>query len=394
MAVLGARKRSDSAAPGCDTVGVTDDVSKSAAASPEPRWYLESLAGGPRGGWQVPIQSSVFRVGRGPRLELTLNSDSVSKHHAEIYSDGDSLWLRDLGSTNGSFVNGERVKQVALCEDDILSFTTLEFRLGRYDSLAMAASATVPLAHMEPPAQQAEEDARRLRRLIHRRAVDVLFQPILVLAGRSVFGHEALGRGRHPGLPELPDELFRVAARLGVEAELSRLFRAKLPECLGQRRDLGTVFLNTHPAELEQPDLISSLEALRRLLPDIALTLEVHERAIAELTMISQLKARLADLGVRIAYDDFGAGQSRLLELAELPPDFLKFDTRFVHGIDRAPSSRRRLLASLVSATHDLGVKTIAEGVETAAEVEICREVGFDLAQGFFFRRPMPAERL
>jgi EAL domain-containing protein (putative c-di-GMP-specific phosphodiesterase class I) len=185
-----------------------------------------------------------------------------------------------------------------------------------------------------------------------------------------------------------------VAARLGVEAELSRLFRAKLPERLGQRRDLGTVFVNTHPTELEQPDLIRSLEELRRLLPDIALTLEVHERAIAELTIISDLKARLADLGVRIAYDDFGAGQSRLLELAELPPDFLKFDTRFIQGIDRAPSSRRRLLNSLVSAAHDLGVKTIAEGVETASEAEVCTELGFDLAQGFFFRRPMPAERL
>ena len=68
-----------------------------------------------------------------------------------------------------------------------------------------------------------------------------------------------------------------------------------------------------------------------------------------------------------IAYDDFGAGQARLLELAEVPPHYLKFDMSFVRGIDTAPASRQRLLTSLVSVARDLLVYTVAEGVETAA---------------------------
>ena len=365
-----------------------------AGAEPETIWFLESLAGGPRRGFQIPIQAQVFRVGRDPRLDLTLHSGLVSKQHAEIFWEGERLWLRDLGSTNGSFVNGERVTRLALHEGDIIGFTSVEFRLGRCQGSDVLRSETVPISDLAPPVQQVQEDVRRFRRLIHQRDVDLLFQPILQLDGGSVLGYEALGRGRHPGLPEIPTELFRMAARLGVEAELSRLFRGKLPERLGARRNLGTIFLNTHPAELAQADLPGSVEELRRSLPDVALTLEVHERAIAELRIISELKARLADLDVRIAYDDFGAGQSRLLELAELPPDYLKFDGRFINGIDKAPASRRRLLKSLVSAAHDLGVRTIAEGVETATEAEVCAEIGFGLAQGFFFRGPEPVENL
>ena len=95
-----------------------------------------------------------------------------------------------------------------------------------------------------------------------------------------------------------------------------------------------------------------------------------------------------------LAYDDFGAGQARLLELAEAPPHYLKFDRKFVTNIDQAPSSRRRLLASLVAAARELLVKTVAEGVETEAEAEVCSKLGFTHAQGYYFGRPTAMDEL
>jgi EAL domain-containing protein (putative c-di-GMP-specific phosphodiesterase class I) len=86
-----------------------------------------------------------------------------------------------------------------------------------------------------------------------------------------------------------------------------------------------------------------------------------------------------------LAYDDFGAGQARLLELSEAPPDFLKLSMRLIHGIDQAPSSRHRVLRSLVALARDLGTKTIAEGIETPGEAAVCADLGFDLAQGYHF---------
>jgi EAL domain-containing protein (putative c-di-GMP-specific phosphodiesterase class I) len=145
---------------------------------------------------------------------------------------------------------------------------------------------------------------------------------------------------------------------------------------------------------METPGLLESLEELRRLAPHLDLALEIHESALAQTQFIVWLRTKLSEINVGIAYDDFGAGQARLLELAEAPPHFLKFDRRFISGIDQAPASRRRLLASLVAAARELLVKTVAEGVETPAEADICAKVGFTHAQGYHFARPMPLDRI
>ena len=100
------------------------------------------------------------------------------------------------------------------------------------------------------------------------------------------------------------------------------------------------------------------------------------------------------EINVGLAYDDFGAGQARLFELAEAPPDYLKFDRRFVTGLDTAPVERQRLVAALVAAAGELRVKTIAEGVETPEEASACVRAGFSLAQGYHFAKPMPVEQL
>jgi EAL domain-containing protein (putative c-di-GMP-specific phosphodiesterase class I) len=120
----------------------------------------------------------------------------------------------------------------------------------------------------------------------------------------------------------------------------------------------------------------------------------VHEGALADLESVDRLRTQLSRSGVGLAYDDFGAGQARLLELAEVPPHYLKFDMSFVRGIDAAPASRQRLLSSLVSVARDLLVYTVAEGVETPQEADVCMRLGFTHAQGFFFGRPRPIEEI
>ena len=202
-----------------------------------------------------------------------------------------------------------------------------------------------------------------------------------------VAAYEALGEGRHPGLPESPVELFEAAAALGPEAqaELSRLFRRKAVELVRDREEPPLLFLNTHRIELERPGLLESLEELRTFAPHVDLVLEIHESALAQTDFITWLRNRLVEINVGLAYDDFGAGQARLFELAEAPPHYLKFDRRFVTGLHHAPVSRQRLVASLVAAARELLVKTVAEGVETAEEAGACVRAGFTLGQGYHF---------
>jgi len=368
------------------------------AVDPPHEWLLESLVDRGKQLRRMPIAPLPFRIGRMPGLDLVLPSQLVSKEHAEIYVANGSLRLRDLGSTNGTFVNRQAVDDLPLREGDIIHFADFEFRVGRLERVAAPKEGafgpvTVSIGPGLLP-QGFAEGTRELKELLEEGAVTVLLQPIVRLPGGQVDAYEVLGRGAHPKLPEGPIDLFKIAADIGKEADLSRLFRRKAVEMVKDRRDLPTLFLNTHPAEIEKPGLLESLEELRRLAPHLDLALEIHESALAQAQFIVWLRGKLSEINVGIAYDDFGAGQARLLELAEAPPHFLKFDHRFISGIDQAPPSRRRLLASLVAAARELLVKTVAEGVETPAEAEVCAKVGFTHAQGFHFGRPMPLDRI
>jgi EAL domain-containing protein (putative c-di-GMP-specific phosphodiesterase class I) len=337
----------------------------------------------------IELRPFPFRIGRRPALELTLPMESVSTEHAEFYQEGEVLRLRDLGSTNGTFINRVRIEDAVVHDGDVVHFADLQFQV-----VVSPAPTRRPTAIVQglPSPQPLLGDTVHLRELLRMGMVETAFQPIVDLPGRRVIGHEALGRGRHPGLPQSPVELFRTAAAIGAELELSRLFRRKSIETIASRADFPAVFVNMHPAELAQPGLIESLGELPRAAPHIEFTAEIHEAAIVNVAGIVDLKAALRERGIRLAYDDFGAGQARLLELGEAPPDLLKFDIRFIRRVHEAPASRRRLLKSLVGIVRDLGAEPLAEGVETAEEAETCMEVGFTRAQGYLFGRPAPVE--
>jgi EAL domain-containing protein (putative c-di-GMP-specific phosphodiesterase class I) len=367
----------------------------------EAGWYLETPA---EGGTlrRVRIHTLPFRVGRRRGLELVLPAESVSKTHAQIYALGPGLRLRDLGSKNGTFLNRTLVDDVALVEGDVLHFADFEFRLGRSDvddsvpaGAAEERPTTVVMAQHGLPHRFAE-GTREMRELLREGQVTMVFQPIVLLSRGTVAAYEALGRGRHPRLPESPIELLRIAESIGAEAELSRLFRRKAVELAVRRTDLPTIFLNTHPVELARPGLLESLDELRAVSPQLDLALEIHESVLTTPNAIKEIKTFLLDpkRNIFLAYDDFGVGQNRLLELAEAPPHYLKFDRRFVSGLDQAPAAKRRLLHSLLALARELLVKTVAEGIETAGEARACAELGFTHAQGFHIGRPRPIEQL
>ncbi len=360
--------------------------------TPEPSWYLRGLGEGERV-WIIEITKIPFRVGRRPGLDLSLPAESVSGEHAELYHEGPSLRLRDLGSTNGTFVNRQRIQDAEVHDGDVVHFADLEFQLGQMEDRNRPRRTTAVVPKL-PAEVRFVQGTRELGELIRDRAVASVYQPILELPSRKVIGYEALGRGRHPGLPQGPSELFKIAKSVNREVELSALFREQILETVCERHDLPALFLNTHPSEVGQPDhLWATIDAALSTCK-LKLVIEIHEAAIVEIKGIAELKQRLASLGVQLAYDDFGSGQARLLELAEVPPDYLKFDIRFVRGIDQASASKRRLLGSLVKAALDLGVSALAEGIETEGEAAVCEELGFTHAQGFFYSYPIPVEEI
>jgi EAL domain-containing protein (putative c-di-GMP-specific phosphodiesterase class I) len=253
-------------------------------------------------------------------------------------------------------------------------------------------SGTLELRQIDLPRRLAGS-TRELKLLMETRAILPLFQPIVRLAqGGEVAAYETLGRGALEGLPEQPGELFALAASVGLERELSQTFRLASARAALAFAGSPRFFFNTHRSELKSPeDLLASVETLAEIVPPASIVLEIHEGAVTDLGGMREVRRTLARSGIGLAYDDFGAGQARLVELAEVPPDYLKFDIALIRELDRATAARRRMLASLVEMARELGIVSLAEGIERAAEATVARDLGFELAQGFLFGRPAPA---
>ncbi|RMH18702.1 MAG: EAL domain-containing protein [Acidobacteria bacterium] len=358
-------------------------------------WYLEGFTDGSQRVWRTAVRSSPFRIGRHPHADLCLPSLDVSQHHAEIRRTADGLQLVDLGSTNGTYLNGRRIDGCgSLAAGDVLRIAGLELRLvQRRNDAPSGLCSTFPLsgeAHRELTA--ALELSRGFSSLLEERRVRVDFQPVVRLVDGSTYGYEVLGRGLLDGREVPPRELFAVAEPLGRAVELSAAFRACGAADAAALPGEPVLFMNVHPDELNDGRrLLASVAELAGGLPrPLPMAMEIHEAAVTDLEQLIALRDGLAALGSSIAFDDFGTGQARLFELADVGPRYLKFDRAWIRDLDRA-SRRRELIATLVQLVKSLGIVTIAEGVEQPPEVAICEELGFDLAQGFFFARPAPA---
>jgi EAL domain-containing protein (putative c-di-GMP-specific phosphodiesterase class I) len=328
------------------------------------------------------VDASRFTVGRKPESSLCISSPTVSREHAEMTAIDKGLLLRDLGSTNGTYVNGTRVTQPCTVQHgDLLQFGQMVFRVVQQNT--------------ESGAQTIQDDScdRALAliqfdQLMTQRAVSPHFQPIVALDDGRVLGYEVLARSRFFGLKD-PRSMFAAAKVLNMEGELSRILREEgirngqiLPE--GQ-----VLFVNTHPAEIDDLELlVFSLRELRELEPRRPLVLEIHEAAVTRGGEMNQLRSALSEMQIKLAYDDFGSGQARLVELVEVKPDYLKFDMKLVQHIASASPERQRMLASLVRMVHELGITPLAEGIEEVSDHEVCRQMGFTLAQGFYYGHP------
>ncbi len=355
---------------------------------PETMWLLSGQVDEGEPVKEIPISSLPFRVGRRSNASLRLPSPTVSNLHAEIIERNGQLMLHDLGSTNGTFLNGQRIPVEAyLHEGDLVQFANVVFRLKRQD--AAGPSDTLQGENCDRAMALIQFD-----RLMTERAVVPFFQPILRSDNKRIIGYEVLGRSHLFGL-KTPNVMFQAASQLNLESELSRLCRWVGVE-IGTRFSPGEpLFVNTHPSEMADMDvLLLSLQELRDAFPECPVTLEIHEASVTSPSAMRELRAALDDLGYHVAYDDFGAGQARLIELIEVPPDILKFDLALTKEIDTAPLQRQQMLATLVRMVHDLGVVSLAEGMETEGEAKTCIELGFELNQGFYYGMPAPIEEI
>ncbi|MEM7456211.1 MAG: EAL domain-containing protein [Planctomycetota bacterium] len=361
--------------------------STSSDPSAEGQWSISGQIDESQPNRSFPLHKSPYSIGRSPDASLQIPVGCISKMHAELRLQHDGrLFLRDLGSTNGTFLNGEALTQeVEVFDGDLIQFATIVFRVGSQKQATQTNTIEENVGDHALAMMQFD-------RLINDGGLFPHFQPIVSLETCEHIGYEVLGRSRLFGL-QTPMEMFLAASRLDLEAELSEAFRyrgVEIGSALGKDANL---FLNTHPVELDRPELYDSLHSLRELNPEQTITLEIHEAAVTNVSMMKQLLAVLEELDIKLAFDDFGVGQARLMELGEVRPDFLKFDMGLTKNINEAPAKRQEVVALFAQMVNSLGIQTLAEGIETIECHETLVQMGFQLGQGFFYGRPAPISK-
>ncbi|WP_448615901.1 putative bifunctional diguanylate cyclase/phosphodiesterase [Modestobacter sp. URMC 112] len=221
------------------------------------------------------------------------------------------------------------------------------------------------------------------------------WQPIVALSDHRVTGIEASLRWRHPVYGDVPPEEFlAVAARAGLEVDLQRWVLREATRAAAGLPDhepalkLGVDVSMEHlAAGTLVGDVSSALEASG--LPPERLVLEIREAAVAlagerEAADVTALRL----MGVHLALDDFGSGQSSLSQITRLPIDVLKLDRSFLSRIDRDRSTRA-ICQAVVGIGASLGVDIVAQGVETTAQLAVLEQLGCGYVQGFLLSRPV-----
>ncbi|WP_313629915.1 bifunctional diguanylate cyclase/phosphodiesterase [Pseudomonas sp.] len=218
------------------------------------------------------------------------------------------------------------------------------------------------------------------------------FQPLYQLEPYKLTGYESLIRWQHPKLGNVPPDLFiAMAERSGLINAVGDWVLDKACEQANRWHDAVTVSVNISPIQLANIDFPMKVAGalLKRGLAGHRLILEITEGVPLRIDdQLLRTVSGLSNLGVRLALDDFGQGYANLAYLLKLPFHSLKVDRQVLRVEDKA--QREQVLMALLKLGHAFGLKVLAEGVETAQDLELLRNIGYDHAQGYYLGYPQP----
>ena len=366
----------------------------------ENQWALESASAN-GAGEQFLITRLPCQIGRAKQNDLVFANLGLSRVHATLtYDITGRLRLVDENSTNGTYVNRLRVEGYHLLkENDIIHLGSAEFRLRRVavdepDALPFDQMHTLIIPVGNELSEHFSSSETEFEELIMGQGLSGAIQPIVDAHTRKIVGYELLGRANHPQLPQTPIELFSLAVTMGREVDLSFALREFGVNNFASYIQERHLFINAHPKEMFSDSFIASLEQLRRSMPRLQIVVEIHESAITNIDRLRHFARQLAAIGIRFAYDDFGAGQARLLELADVPAHFVKFDKSLISELHKAGPRKQQVVRNLVQTVLAAGSIPLAEGVESEEEAQACIAMGIQLIQGFLTGRPIRVEDL
>ena len=251
-----------------------------------------------------------------------------------------------------------------------------------------------PSMHSEAAERQLLEND--LRQAVERGELSVHYQPVVRAAGEEISGFEALVRWQHPTRGAIsPSKFVPLAEEAGLIGKIGEwVLRTSLEEA-AHWPDHVRVAVNLSPLQFNDPNVAAMVgkHLAETGVRAERLELEITEGVfLAEGDSTDETFAKLKSLGVRLALDDFGTGYSSLGYLKKAPFDKIKIDQSFVRGAASTTNRNAAIIRAIVTLAETLGMDTCAEGVETHDDLQLIRELGVSMVQGYIFGKPGPAE--
>ena len=241
-----------------------------------------------------------------------------------------------------------------------------------------------------------KEEARldrdlNLEYIIANNEINTVYQPIVNLTSSEILGYEALSRIQNASFLSNSEILFSYAVETDMLLDLERICRTNAVKHLPQKLNGKKLFINSSAKGVYDPEFKS--KKFDKFLEDNGIAnsdvvIEITEKlAVSDYQAFSTSVKILREKGFMIAIDDMGAGYSSLRTIAELKPDFLKYDMALIRDIHKN-LIKKDLLETLIPFTQRLGADIIAEGIETESEFEVLKQIGIKYGQGFFLAKP------
>jgi EAL domain-containing protein (putative c-di-GMP-specific phosphodiesterase class I) len=327
---------------------------------------------------RVTIEKNPFKIGRADSTDLRIESAEVSREHAEIF-ERNGMWLvRDLGSTNGTHVNGKQIKETLLADRDILRVAETELTFIASAASQFQRMVTQPVQSKQRPAAPSTlaPEVAAMRMMTEATLWQAI--PTKLLAATSL---------RH-GVVEsyfafstVEPKLQPMFDNLNVLGERFReVERHRALELAVERGGTHRLFLPIASAEIESPRrVLSTLKQWQSLLPaEWELGITISLPTDVDILRITDVYREARDRDLLVAFDEFQGNGAQVLHLKSLLPDYLVLAASMTSDLTSTRQPLRRL-ESLLAACEELAIKPVLPRNESEHTVALCQEIGFDL---------------
>lgn len=334
---------------------------------------------------KISLKDGPFCLGRGESADLPVNSTRVSREHAVIERCNGQWRVRDLHSTNGTFVNGERIDEAPLSDGDVLKVADTEFHF----HVEQDASGLVTQCMTEGPSHGSRSGVgewvrgvRRMREALLRGGGANRYVPLVRLETRNLFAYESLDEADFGPARAIDKRIIATECLLSERLrEVQRLAAiedtAALP--VGVRLVVRLAAAEVGARRLlDTCDLLAGQAGERPLIAALPVSAVCDTPAYRD--WLQEMRARR----IGVLYDQFSGGGAVAALEAAVAPDYVKLSPALVQGVEQS-SDRRRQIQAVVRTCQEVGCQTIAAGVDHATTANACRELGCTFAQGDYF---------